>query len=79
MSNKNPYEIRLDLLYLAQRILTEQNMNKRIQIENDWNMQCEAVRDKGGQYPKFPEVPQYGVEEVVSMADTLNSFVSKNG
>ena len=82
--SKTPYEIRLDLLHLAQSILTEQNMNKRIQLENDWNMECERVRigvERAGTSPvfqKFPEVPQFNEDQVIAISEKLNAFVSNN-
>lgn len=80
---KTPYELRYDLLAMAQSILSEQNMNERIRIENDWNIQCEVVRtnDQRGQdgtFPRFPKVPQYDADQVIAMAEKLNEFVSKN-
>ena len=83
MTNKTPYELRFDLLTLAQGILSEKNMNARIKVENDWNMKCEKIRilhDKGrdGEFPSFPSVPCYDYTEVIEMAKKLNEFVSKN-
>jgi hypothetical protein len=83
MTSKTPYELRFDLLTMAQSILTEQNMNMRIKIENDWNMACEKARilhDKGrdAEFPSFPLVPIFDEEQVIAMAEKLNSFVSKN-
>lgn len=81
--SKNPYELRFDLLAMAQSILIEQSMNIRIKIENDWNMACEKARilhDKGrdAEFPAFPSVPFLDEDQVIAMAEKLNSFVSKN-
>lgn len=83
MTSKTPYELRFDLLTMAQSILSEQNMNLRIKIENDWNMKCEKIRilhDKGrdGEFPSFPSVPVFDEVQVIEMAKKLNEFVSKN-
>ena len=81
--SKTPYELRFDLLAMAQSILTEQSMNTRIKIENDWNMACEKARilhDKGrdAEFPAFPSVPFLDEDQVIAMAEKLNEFVSKN-
>jgi hypothetical protein len=78
--SKTPYEIRLELLSMAQSILMEQSMNERIRLENDWNMKCEAVRVRGGtDFPSFPDVPAVNSENVIALAEKLNGFVSNNG
>lgn len=77
--SKTPYELRYDLLAMAQSILSEQNMNERIRIENDWNMECDKLRKfENPNYPKFPKVTQYDAEQVIALAKQLNDFVSKN-
>lgn len=82
--NKSPFEIRLDLLSMAQSILTEQNMNERIRLENVWNMKCEQARATADRtnttpsFPEFPKIPQYTDAEVIAMAERLNAFVSKS-
>lgn len=75
---KTPYELRYDLLVLAQSILSEQNMNERLRLENDWHAKCETARGNGANLPPFPFVPQYDEDHVVTMAKKLNDFVSKN-
>jgi hypothetical protein len=80
--SKTPYEIRLDLLAMAQGILSDQNINKRIKAENDWNMKCERARTIGEitheapTFPFFPDVSQYDDDAVIAMAKKLNDFVS---
>lgn len=71
--SKNPYEIRLELLSMAQSILMEQLMNERIRLENDWN----AKKEKGSDVP-FPYIPSVNSDEIIAVAEKLNKFVSKN-
>jgi hypothetical protein len=47
MSNMTPFEIRLDLLKMAQGMLSDDYYGKREQISNDWSMQCESAKIKG--------------------------------
>jgi hypothetical protein len=67
----NPFEIRLELLKLAQHIENERVMAERIRLENDWH----AVRDN--MKIPFPTVPTVLVEDVIKAAEALNAFVSK--
>jgi hypothetical protein len=83
--SKTPYELRYELLMMAQSILNEQTMNLRIQIENNWNMQCEAARVEAESkhttpsFPAFPSVPFATEEDIITTANKLNEFVSKTG
>jgi len=82
--SKNPYEIRLELLAMAQSIITEQAMNDRIRLENDWGLAREKASiqlssgDTKIDLPPFPEVPKISEEAIIKMAEKLNAFVSKN-
>jgi hypothetical protein len=81
--SKTPFEIRLDLLSMAQSILTEQCMNERIRLENDWNSQREIAMvqihdQKEASIPNFPTVKYFSVDEVIEMAKKLNDFVSNS-
>jgi len=67
----NPFEIRLELLKLAQQIENERAMGERIRLENDWH----SIRDD--MKIPFPTVPVVSVEDVIKAAETLNAFVSK--
>jgi len=78
--SKTPYELRYDLLAMAQAIITENLMNERIRLENDWNMECDKLRRfETPNYPKFPDIPRIDVNQVIDMAKTLNLFVSNTG
>lgn len=82
--SKTPYELRFDLLAMAQSILTEQLMNIRIQLENDWGLEREkaSIRLSNGEtnitMPPYPSIPDITEEQIIEMAEKLNKFVSKN-
>jgi hypothetical protein len=69
----NPFEIRLELLKLAQQIENERVMSERIRLENDW--QAQSLNGKA--VNPFPTVPTVSVEDVIKAAEALNAFVSK--
>jgi len=80
---KTPYEIRFDLLAMAQSIITENLMNERIRLENDWSLEREKAsialsQNKDVVLPPYPIVPQIDVNSVIALAEILNKFVSKN-
>ena len=82
--SKTPYELRYDLLAMAQAIITENLMNERIRLENDWNLEREKAsialsQNKDVDLPPFPDVPTIDVNQVIAMAKTLNNFVSNTG
>lgn len=82
--SKTPYELRYDLLAMAQAIITENLMNERIRLENDWNLEREKAsialsQNKDVTLPPFPDVPTIDVDQVIAMAKTLNNFVSNTG
>jgi len=81
--SKNPYEIRLELLHIARDFIIEQNMNERIRLENDWNLEREKAsialsQGKNVDLPPFPAVPNMDADSIIWLAEKLNSFVSKN-
>ena len=82
--NKTPYELRYDLLAMAQNIITENLMNERIRLENDWGLAREKAsialsQNKDVDMPPYPDVPHIDVNSVIEMAKTLNNFVSNTG
>ena len=82
--SKTPYEIRFDLLAMAQSIITENLMNERIRLENDWNLDRERAsialsQNKEVELPSFPNVPTIDPNQIIELAKKLNEFVSKTG
>lgn len=81
---KTPYELRYELLMMAQSIITENLMNERIRLENDWNVKRDLVveaasRGVAAVVPPFPTIADIDVKSVIEMAKTLNNFVSNTG
>ena len=82
---KTPYELRYELLMMAQSIITENLMNERIRLENDWGLEREkaSIRLSNGEtnvyLPPFPAVPKIDTKDVIELARKLNEFVSDNG
>lgn len=80
---KTPYELRYELLAMAQNMITENLMNERIRLENDWSLEREKAsialsQNKDVVLPPYPIVPQIDVNSVIALAEILNKFVSKN-
>jgi len=76
MSNsKNPFELRLELLHLAQAILNERLWPERNRLENDWNTRKEREKSKTFDEP-YPVVPAPTTQEIIDVAKILNDFVS---
>lgn len=77
MTGKNPFEIRLELLQLAQSILGDKNWAERNRITDDWNTQREIVLKNGtGKMPLSPKVPVVEEDDIIALAKKLNEFVS---
>lgn len=87
MTNKTPFELRFDLLNLAQGILTDKAFAERQRLENDWNVRRELLMaevhsngEKLSDYKlePFPEMPSVNPDEIIELAKKLNDFVSNN-
>lgn len=75
--SKTPYELRYELLMMAQSIINSNIMNERLRLENDWHMECDKLRKfESPNYPKFPVVPAIDANSVIELAKILNNFVS---
>lgn len=68
----NPYEIRLELLKLAQNTLNEKAYNSRQGLMDEFNAKRE--NNITCEFPKLPNMPT--TEEIIAEAKKLNDFVS---
>lgn len=79
MTNKTPFELRYDLLSLANGMLSDKVFAERNRLEQDWHAQVEFARVNQTQVPSYPEMPQVNPDEVIDLAKKLNDFVSNSG
>ena len=78
MSNMSPFEIRLELLKMAQTMLEQDYYGKRESISNDWQVKVDNARHAGQLPPDHPGFPPYPTEaDIISKANTRNGFVSQ--
>lgn len=68
----NGFEIRLELLKLAQNTLNEKAYNSRQSLMDQYNANCE--KNITCEFPKLPNMPT--TEEIIAEAKKLNDFVS---
>jgi hypothetical protein len=77
MSNMTPFEIRLELLKMAQGMLEAEYFGQREIISNQWQVEIDTAKLKGEEPPKHPGFPPFPSEkDVIAKAQTLNVFVS---
>ena len=77
MTNMSPFEIRLELLKMAQGMLEADHFGKREIIANQYAAECDAAKLRGEEPPKHPGYPSFPSEqEIIAKAQTLNTFVS---
>ena len=73
-----PFEIRLDLLKMAQSMLEQDYYGKREQISNEYATKCEVAKIHGSEIPAHPGFPPYPSEaDIIAKAQILNGFVSQ--
>ena len=69
--SKSPYEIRLDLLKLANEVLCTPVFQKRSALEMEWS----SKREHNHAEP-FPDMPNFPTtESVIAEAEKLKAFV----
>ena len=73
------YEIRLELLKLAQSIEADKVWVTRNQLEQNWNAARSYNEMKNEPAPPFPNHPVVTHEDVIRVAEELNKFVSNKG
>ena len=76
MSNKTPFEIRLELLKMAKDLLMDEHFQKVDAINMKYNYDVEACIGAGLSIPERPKIPYPTEEQVIAKAKALNSFVS---
>jgi hypothetical protein len=73
----NPFEIRLEILKMAQSMLESDYYAQRERISNLWAVQSEIAKIHGTELPTHPVYPLYPSEDdIIAKAQTLNGFVS---
>lgn len=73
-----PFEIRLELLKMAQTMLEQDYYGKREVIANQYATDCDDAKVQGKTPPTHPGFPAYPSEaEVIAKAQVLNGFVSQ--
>lgn len=73
--SKTPYEIRLELLRLANEILTSPVYNRREALLNEYHSKLTDENRNSLVFPTLPEFPT--TETVISEAERLNKFISQ--
>lgn len=77
MANLTPFEIRLELLKMAQGIIEQEYFAKREVIANQYATDCDDAKIQGKTPPTHPGFPPYPPEsEIIAKAQALNTFVS---
>lgn len=80
MSNKTPYEIRLEVLKMAQDAAMQNYYANRERLQNNWQVEVETARTKGETPPPCPEFPEFPTEEVVvQKAQFLSEYINNSG
>ena len=73
------FEIRLELLKMAQGLVSDEYSYRRSAALEQWQIQVEAARLAGSALPNMPELPPFPSEsEIIAKANTLNGFVSNS-
>lgn len=76
--SKTPFEIRLDLLNLAQSIQSDSVWAQRHQLEHDWNTARENASLASATFTTpFPIIPSPTAEEIIETARKLNAFIGE--
>jgi hypothetical protein len=71
-----PFEVRLELLKLAQSIECDRTQSQRTRLENNWHSQRELALANNQSPPDFPELEIIDANKILQVAEQLNYFVS---
>jgi hypothetical protein len=77
MSNKTPFEIRLELIAIAKDML-ERDHNTMVEaITHKWYQECDTARTNNQPVPDMPDFPLFpSSKKILEKANELNEFVS---
>ena len=79
MTNKSPYEIRLEVLKLAQDAQMQHYEANRERIINNWQVAVETARMNGQEPPAMPDLPAFPTEEkIVKKAQFLGEYIDNS-
>ena len=73
--SKTPYEIRLELLHLAQSILHTPVFEKRNQLSDEYHSKLTDANRGTLPFPTMPDFPSS--TEIISKAEELKKFVDQ--
>lgn len=76
MSEKSPFELRMEMIEVARGMLEKQfELNREIAMTS-WNFAVEAAKAIQGAIPEAPKLTYPTFEEVKALAEKMNVFVS---
>jgi hypothetical protein len=83
--SRTPYEIRFDLLSMANGILMDAKMLEQNEKENKWSLEKELFLIKihnnsvfGAEPPRPPKMEPIEEKDIIALAERLNDFVSND-
>ena len=79
MSNKTPFEIRLELLKMAKEMLEQEYFQKTSAIDQKYGFLLDDAQRKGTEIPDREQIAYPTEAQVIAKATELNAFVSNNG
>lgn len=80
LNNATPFEIRLDVLKMANEMLTTEKMIERSNFQSQMSVLSSTDIAKAAELATLSAPKMYSVDDVVARASTLYSFVtSKSG
>jgi hypothetical protein len=88
MENKNPFEIRLEVLKMAKDHLDQESNNERNRLMDEWHMQCECIRNYNNArenwadscHKPIPDVPKLSyptADAIIKLAEKFQRVVNK--
>ena len=80
MTNKTPYEVRLEVLKMSQDVSMQHYYANRDALIDNWQSQVETARIRNEVPPEMPALPEFPSEQaIVEKAQFLSEFINNNG